>query len=69
VSVGLITNTHSYFEGWSLTRRGCAGRTIDDIPVDSLSHLNLAFAYIKPKTFEARVPFLLGYKKRVDAQR
>ncbi|ORY04392.1 hypothetical protein BCR34DRAFT_572769 [Clohesyomyces aquaticus] len=41
-----------YFEGWSLTRRGCAGRTIDDIPVDSLSHLNLAFAYIQPKTFE-----------------
>ncbi|OAK93414.1 hypothetical protein IQ06DRAFT_236443, partial [Phaeosphaeriaceae sp. SRC1lsM3a] len=41
-----------YFEGWSLTRRGCAGRTIDDIPVDSLTHLNLAFAYIQPKTFE-----------------
>jgi chitinase len=35
-----------------LTRRGCSGRTIDDIPVGSLTHLNLAFAYIQPGTFE-----------------
>ncbi|OAL43395.1 hypothetical protein IQ07DRAFT_593170 [Pyrenochaeta sp. DS3sAY3a] len=41
-----------YWEGWSLTTRSCAKRTIDDIPVDSLTHLNLAFAYIKPGSFE-----------------
>ncbi|KAF2733512.1 hypothetical protein EJ04DRAFT_468282 [Polyplosphaeria fusca] len=41
-----------YWEGWSLTSRGCDKRSIDDVPVDSLTHLNLAFAYIEPKTFE-----------------
>lgn len=41
-----------YWEGWSLTTRGCSKRTIDDVPVSSLTHLNLAFAYIEPKTFK-----------------
>jgi chitinase len=35
-----------------LTTRACSKRTIDDVPIDSLTHLNLAFAYIKPNTFE-----------------
>lgn len=41
-----------YFGTWSLTRRGCAQRAIEDIPVDSLTHLNFAFGYIKPSTYE-----------------
>jgi chitinase len=44
---GNVTNTViGYWEGWCLESRGCNGRTIDDVPVDSLTHLNLAFAYI-----------------------
>lgn len=35
-----------------MNTRSCASRTIDDVPVDSLSHLNLAFAYIEPDTYE-----------------
>ena len=35
-----------YWEGWSLNSRSCSARTINDVPVDSLTHLNLAFAYI-----------------------
>jgi chitinase len=46
-----LTST-SYWAGWSLTTRSCAKRTIDDVPVGSLTHLNLAFAYIEPETFE-----------------
>ena len=42
----------SYWAGWSLTTRSCSKRTIDDVPVGSLTHLNLAFAYIEPETFE-----------------
>ncbi|KAF5852914.1 hypothetical protein GGP41_008339 [Bipolaris sorokiniana] len=45
-----------YWEAWSLTRRGCAGRSVDDIPVDSLTHLNVAFAYITPDTFVRSPP-------------
>ncbi|KAJ6287495.1 hypothetical protein J3E71DRAFT_358329 [Bipolaris maydis] len=41
-----------YWAGWSLTTRSCSKRTIDDVPVGSLTHLNLAFAYIEPGTFE-----------------
>ena len=41
-----------YWEGWSLTTRSCASRTIDDVPVGGLTHLNLAFGYIQPGTFE-----------------
>jgi chitinase len=35
-----------YWEGWCLNSRSCNARTINDVPVDSLTHLNLAFAYI-----------------------
>jgi chitinase len=35
-----------YWEGWCLTSRSCSARTINDVPIDSLTHLNLAFAYI-----------------------
>jgi chitinase len=31
-----------------LEKTGCAKRTIDSVPVSSLTHLNLAFAYITP---------------------
>ncbi|KAG4436704.1 hypothetical protein IFR05_007818 [Cadophora sp. M221] len=41
-----------YLGAWSITRRGCAQRDVADIPVGSLTHLNIAFAYIKPGTFE-----------------
>ncbi|KAI8944631.1 carbohydrate-binding module family 18 [Xylaria longipes] len=40
-----------YFEAWSLLRRGCGGRTIESIPVDSLTHINVAFGYMEPETF------------------
>jgi hypothetical protein len=41
-----------YWAGWSLTTRSCSKRTIDDIPLDSLTHLNVAFAYITPGTYD-----------------
>ena len=41
-----------YFEAWSLLRRGCAGRDVSSIRYDSLTHINVAFAYIKPQTYE-----------------
>lgn len=40
-----------YFEAWSLLTRSCAQRTVDFIPVDSLTHVNVAFGYIQPSTY------------------
>ncbi len=41
-----------YFESWSLLRRGCANREISSIRYDSLTHINVAFAYIKPDSYD-----------------
>lgn len=41
-----------YVEGWAFTRRGCAGRTLDAIKIDSLTHLFISFGYIEPDTFK-----------------
>ncbi|KAH8895448.1 glycoside hydrolase [Thozetella sp. PMI_491] len=41
-----------YVEGWAFTRRGCGKRTMDDIKIDSITHLYASFGYIKPSTFE-----------------
>ncbi|KAG7291339.1 hypothetical protein NEMBOFW57_001354 [Staphylotrichum longicolle] len=41
-----------YFESWSLLRRGCANRDISSIRYDSLTHINVAFGYIKPGSYE-----------------
>jgi chitinase len=40
-----------YYEAWAHDR-SCAGMTFKDIPVESLTHLNFAFGYIQPGTFE-----------------
>jgi chitinase len=40
-----------YYESWAHDR-SCAGMTFKDIPVESLTHLNFAFGYIQPGTFE-----------------
>jgi chitinase len=40
-----------YFEAWNLLTRSCAKKTVDFIPVDSLTHLNVAFGYIQPSTY------------------
>ena len=43
-----------YLEAWNLQLDpgvGCAYRSFDWIPIDSISHLNVAFGYILPDTF------------------
>ncbi|KAH8812331.1 family 18 glycosyl hydrolase [Xylogone sp. PMI_703] len=41
-----------YWGAWSLDASGCSARKLSDVPVDSLTHLNVAFGYIDPGTFE-----------------
>lgn len=43
--------TIGYYEGWSQTR-ACDQMMPEEIPVGSYTHLNFAFAFIDPKTFE-----------------
>ncbi|KAF1849934.1 glycoside hydrolase family 18 protein [Cucurbitaria berberidis CBS 394.84] len=40
-----------YYEGWSSTR-ACGGMMPEDLPFHQYTHLNFAFAFINPKTFE-----------------
>ncbi|GME43871.1 Glycosyl hydrolases family 18 [Neofusicoccum parvum] len=40
-----------YYESWAHDR-SCQGMDFKDIPVESLTHLNFAFGYITPGTFE-----------------
>ncbi|KAH9211348.1 glycosyl hydrolases family 18-domain-containing protein, partial [Leptodontidium sp. 2 PMI_412] len=49
-----------YLGAWQITRRGCAQRDIEHIPIDSLTHLNVAFGYIKPSTFEVHMMQTVG---------
>jgi chitinase len=35
-----------------LLRRGCANRDISSIRYDSLTHINVAFGYIKPNSYD-----------------
>lgn len=41
-----------YWEGWALQKDNCARRTVDDVPITSLSHLYLAFGYITPNDYQ-----------------
>ncbi|KXH60486.1 glycosyl hydrolase family 18 [Colletotrichum salicis] len=41
-----------YFESWILLRRGCSQRDITHIRIDSMTHINVAFGFIKPDTYE-----------------
>ncbi|KAL2757510.1 glycoside hydrolase family 18 protein [Sodiomyces alcalophilus JCM 7366] len=41
-----------YFAAWTLLKRGCSKRTIDHIRTDSLTHINVAFGFIRPDTYE-----------------
>ena len=40
-----------YYESWA-SARSCSGMTFADIPVESLTHLNFAFGYISPSSFD-----------------
>lgn len=40
-----------YYESWA-SGRSCSGMTFADIPVESLTHLNFAFGYISPSSFD-----------------
>lgn len=40
-----------YYEGWNYNS-GCTGVLLQNIPVGSLTHLNLAFLFITPGTFD-----------------
>ncbi|TFK66092.1 hypothetical protein BDN72DRAFT_162975 [Pluteus cervinus] len=40
-----------YYEAWQYGR-SCSGLTMQDLPVESLTHLNFAFAFIKPGTYD-----------------
>jgi chitinase len=40
-----------YFESWTLLTRSCARRNVDFISVDSLTHVNVAFGYIQPSSY------------------
>jgi len=41
-----------YWESWNLLSRGCAQRDLSHIRVDSLTHINVAFGFITPETYE-----------------
>jgi chitinase len=43
-----------YFESWKLNApdSDCSKREVSDIRYDSLTHINVAFGYIKPSTYE-----------------
>lgn len=40
-----------YYEAWNYKKK-CIGMSMDDIPVNSLSHIYYSFAYIKPDTYD-----------------
>ncbi|KAF6812686.1 glycosyl hydrolase family 18 [Colletotrichum sojae] len=40
-----------YFQADSISRRGCAQQSASFVPTDSVSHVNVAFAWIEPGTF------------------
>lgn len=42
----------AYWQTWTSSLKGCAKKTpASNMPLGSVSHINTAFAYIKPKTF------------------
>ncbi|KAH7038273.1 glycosyl hydrolases family 18-domain-containing protein [Microdochium trichocladiopsis] len=41
-----------YYEAWTAQMNGCRVKKINQIDVSSLTHLNVAFGYIKPSSFE-----------------
>lgn len=43
--------TIGYYEGWSTTR-ACDGMWPESIPVSAYTHLNYAFAFVNPSSFE-----------------
>ncbi|KAL4860567.1 hypothetical protein BDV12DRAFT_191629 [Aspergillus spectabilis] len=46
-----MTRTIGYYEGWSSTRK-CDKRLPSDIDILSLTHINFAFAFFHPTTFQ-----------------
>ncbi|KAH7322711.1 glycosyl hydrolases family 18-domain-containing protein [Stachybotrys elegans] len=40
-----------YYEAWNWKKK-CIGMSMEDIPVNSLTHIYYSFAYIRPKTYE-----------------
>ncbi|RSL86747.1 hypothetical protein CDV31_016357 [Fusarium ambrosium] len=40
-----------YYEAWNYKKK-CIGMSMEDIPVDSLTHIYYSFAYIQPKTYK-----------------
>ncbi|EEU41819.1 uncharacterized protein NECHADRAFT_53983, partial [Fusarium vanettenii 77-13-4] len=40
-----------YYEAWNWKKK-CIGMSMEDIPVNSLTHIYYSFAYIKPETYE-----------------
>jgi chitinase len=46
-----LSCTIGYYEGWGSTR-SCDARMPDDLDVTALTHVNFAFAYFDPTTFE-----------------
>lgn len=41
-----------YVESWAFITRGCSKRQISQIRADSVTHINAAFGYIKPGSYE-----------------
>ncbi|KAF2719530.1 glycoside hydrolase family 18 protein [Polychaeton citri CBS 116435] len=51
-SVGLLQNrVIGYYESWS-ARKSCHKVTPTDLPLDALTHVNFAFAYISPGSYQ-----------------
>ena len=50
-SLSAVGRTIGYYEGWSSTR-ACDKRLPSDLDVTGLTHVNFAFAYFDPATFE-----------------
>lgn len=40
-----------YYEAWNYKKK-CIGMSMEDIPVNSLTHIYYSFAYIKPETYD-----------------
>ncbi|KAI4763235.1 glycoside hydrolase [Aureobasidium sp. EXF-3400] len=41
-----------YYESWSATKSSCGKMDPSEIPVEALTHLNYAFAYVNPGTYD-----------------
>uniref|UniRef100_A0A0P0BUL1 chitinase n=1 Tax=Hypocrella siamensis TaxID=696354 RepID=A0A0P0BUL1_9HYPO len=50
-SNGALEKVVAYYEGWSATR-SCHTFPPSALPIQALTHVNLAFAYIQPETFK-----------------